>query len=441
MFRRTVLAAGIAVIAFVTVPGTPASAAPETCQGEEATIVGGPGSDTLIGTPERDVIVTNGAFEVQAGDGDDLVCITGDDAGNIYAGRGDDGVYVEIPGDRDPYVWVELGPGADAYVGSNGWDIVWAGDERDDGDARDGERDVISTGGGEDMVMAGEPGLPFTDQIDTGPGHDELSVAATVGDGTGALDLGDGNDLLGFAWPEAVSGAWVVDNRAQVLTRDGTAQFGWSAAETFYLPDLRDNPVTFLGSDRSESVTAGKFANVELRGGDDDFWIRSAYFGEEIHRAGAVDGGSGRDVFVVQTFDDAFVDLADNIARFAEYNLGDARLTAIENLTMYGYPGTVIVRGSAADNVIRLEACRQTVNGAAGDDHLISTAVECHDGERATQRGGPGNDLLRGAGSPDRLLGGMGSDRLVGRAGRDFADGGPGADTCSAEVRRSCSQP
>src|SRR5688500_545252 len=69
MFHRTVLAAGIAATAFVAVPGISASAALETCQGEEATIVGGPDSDTLIGTPGRDVIVTNGAFEVQAGDG------------------------------------------------------------------------------------------------------------------------------------------------------------------------------------------------------------------------------------------------------------------------------------------------------------------------------------------------------------------------------------
>lgn len=66
---------------------------------------------------------------------------------------------------------------------------------------------------------------------------------------------------------------------------------------------------------------------------------------------------------------------------------------------MYGQSGTAAVRGSAADNVIRSTACRQTVTGAAGDDHLVSTAVECHDGERA---------------------------------------GGPGRDTCAAEVRRSC---
>ncbi len=440
MLRRTLVAAGVMAAACIVTPIGPvdlAIAAVETCHGEEATIVGAPQMDDLRGTPARDVIVTNGSFEVQAGAGDDLICVTGGDNASIYAGPGDD----VVDASTETHIWTELGPGADTFQGGTGPDTVYAGDARDDGDQRDADRDVISTGRGEDLVVAGEPDVPLTDQVDTGRGSDLVSVVATLGDGAAALELGRGEDHLTFDWPQAVDGTWLFDNGAGALTRNGAEQLAWAGAERFSLPDLRDNPVTFHGSSRRESVSVGKFDSVELRGGDDELWLRTAPFQEEISRAGAANGGAGRDALVLQTFDDAFVDLARGIGRFAEYNLGDVGLTGVENLTMYGYPGTVIVRGSAVANVVRSEACRQTVTGGAGDDHLISTAVECFEGDHATLRGGPGADLLRGAASGDRLSGGPGSDTLVGRGDRDVANGGAGPDTCQAEVRRSCSLP
>ena len=232
MIHRTFLVAAIAAAAVVAAPSAaPASAEAALCQGEEATIVGAPGVDTLRGTSGRDVIVTNSAFEVQAGDGDDLICVTGDEAGNIHAGRGADEVHVEITGE---FVWTELGAGPDMFYGGTGWDTVWAGDHRDEPDeARDAERDVIFSGRGPDRVIVGEPGAPFLDQVDTGPGGDWLTVMATIGDGTGMVDAGPGGDHVDFEWPDAVGGDWMFDNGAQVLTRDGTAQFGWAGVEGF----------------------------------------------------------------------------------------------------------------------------------------------------------------------------------------------------------------
>src|SRR5687767_1867982 len=99
--RRTTLTAicfvGLALLA----PATAATAVTETCRGEAATIVGTPGKPVL-GTPGDDVIVSNRAGSVAAGDGDDLVCLSptqDDEPGGMVvrvdAGAGDDVVVSE----------------------------------------------------------------------------------------------------------------------------------------------------------------------------------------------------------------------------------------------------------------------------------------------------------------------------------------------------------
>ena len=411
MFRLSVSAAVVAAAACTVIPGADAAAAVETCQGQEATIVGDPHVYELSGTPGPDVIVTNGSVDVRAEDGDDTICVTTNNA-NVRAGRGDD----HVDASEAPFAWAQLGPGADTYEGSSNPDTVWAGDR-----AQDAERDVIATRGGYDTVVAGEPDTPFQDHIATGLGGDQVTRGGMLGDATAVVDLGLGEDSLSFAWPSQASGTWVVDNKLGAVTKDGVPQYSWSGAESFSLPDLRDHPVGFRGGDTAESVLAGRFARIDL----------------EVLRTGRVDGGAGRDVLFVHTFDDVFIDLA-RVARFAEYNLGEVRLSSVENLTLYGGTGTITIRGSAAANVVRSEGCRQTADGRAGNDTLISTSVECLDGERAVLRGGPGNDKLRGSLTPDRLSGGPGNDDLIGREGRDVANGGPGVDRCAAEVRRSC---
>lgn len=88
----------------------PASAATE-CQGQAATIVGEPG-ERLDGTDGPDVIVTNGARNVYAGAGGDLVCTTAmPDRTFVSAGAGDDSVVADDATYRR--LDVDLGPGSD----------------------------------------------------------------------------------------------------------------------------------------------------------------------------------------------------------------------------------------------------------------------------------------------------------------------------------------
>jgi Ca2+-binding RTX toxin-like protein len=189
-------------------------------------------------------------------------------------------------------------------------------------------------------------------------------------------------------------------------------------------------------------VSAGSIARVELGGGADSFGTEINYFADQSADPGLVEGGTGRDAFVVDTSDDVVVDLARGRVTFEDSPyMDDLLLSDLENVTAYAGRDRVEIRGDAGDNVIRADACRLNAAGGGGDDRIISTAYECWRGPSASLRGGPGDDLLRGAGTPDRLRGGPGKDRMFGRGGRDVANGGDGRDICAAEVRRSCALP
>src|SRR4051812_36943343 len=100
MICRTLTAASM-LAALVTLPAASTSGAglAPLCHGERATIVGD-GQNKLRGTAGDDVIVTNSAERTYAGDGDDLICVTGqydtDQSPAVEAGEGNDRVYVRV---------------------------------------------------------------------------------------------------------------------------------------------------------------------------------------------------------------------------------------------------------------------------------------------------------------------------------------------------------
>jgi Ca2+-binding RTX toxin-like protein len=447
---RAIALTGAAALLLPGLPAlaTAAAADAPSCHGEPATIVGSPSQDRLRGTAQRDVIVSQGAFEVDALGGDDLVCVTdgvggGQGTGNVRAGAGDDQVYVDTA--RADYVWTELGPGADVFRGGTGHDTVWAGDAQeydDEGpqDAADAERDVISTGRSWDMVITGEPGLESLDEVSTGPGEDEVVVQSTAMAG-GMLDLGTGPyDELEFDWPAGVGGTWLFDNTSRTATEDGADRFRWSGVDYFTLPEPGTNAVSFVGSDAGETVSVASFATVDLNGGRDELRIGTDLYSDYPQaRPGSLYGGAGRDTFLVDDYLKISVDLAGGRARLPNDSLPDLLLTGIEDVEVYGGRGPVVVRGDAGDNRVTTSGCRIVVRAGGGDDRVVSDAQKCpgqHSG--STLHGGPGSDLLRSGATDDRLAGGPGDDRLLGGPGRDHAAGGTGRDTCRAEVIRSC---
>ncbi|HSU02477.1 MAG TPA: calcium-binding protein [Nocardioides sp.] len=125
MRRTTPLTAAALLGLTLMAPTSGASAAEETCQGRTATIVGTP-HGRVVGTPGDDVIVTYGDYTVDAGDGDDLICVRPVVGGlviEIDAGAGDDSVVSE--GETNN-AFTDLGPGRDSYVGGGGEDRIEA---------------------------------------------------------------------------------------------------------------------------------------------------------------------------------------------------------------------------------------------------------------------------------------------------------------------------
>jgi hypothetical protein len=92
--------------------------------------------------------VTNGSAFVNAGGGDDLVCVTGE-AGvagqiSVHAGSGND--VIDSSGAPDWRVPAVLGSGADELLSGSADDQVWRGVGKDEGDmfgATDSEADKI----------------------------------------------------------------------------------------------------------------------------------------------------------------------------------------------------------------------------------------------------------------------------------------------------------
>jgi Ca2+-binding RTX toxin-like protein len=185
-----------------------AQAAPASCRGVPATIVG---SGELTGTDGRDVIVaTRPDTRVRAGGGDDLICgsrfvraqagddeihfsgaVTGADDLYISGGPGDDVIRFhkrQVNTALGTDVGVFGGPGADLIVGDKGslWFSGGAGDDRLvggsgtfllDGNAGDDvlrggpDQDIMSGGDGNDRLY----GYAASDDLSGGRGvHDEV---------------------------------------------------------------------------------------------------------------------------------------------------------------------------------------------------------------------------------------------------------------------------
>lgn len=465
MRTTTLASAGLLGLALLT-PAYSATAAPHTCRGAAATIVGQPGT-RVVGTEGPDVIVTNGGLSVDALGGDDLVCVTFDTglpfvAVDVRAGAGDDVVDGTGSSNR---VAAELGEGADRFeAGAAGSSVFGA--HRNDSPA-DTEKDVIIGGAGSDSVTSGVTGEPNPDVIGLGAGDDGLTYAGTTAPG-GSIDGGAGQDL--FTPLTGRLGAKVIDNAAGTLTVDQQVVATWAGLENFQTGTINGAPLRFVGTAADEEVVATVSGPIHATfgAGDDSLVI------DEAPRAGSsIAGGDGRDDVYVST-DSGLLDLDLRHGRRGRLTTDaddpyTVMVAGFEDATLHAR--RVVVAGTDGGNELQFSACDATLRGRKGADTVMRNydtwfeRVFCprfmkaringgrgHDDLQGTRgrdviRGGPGNDVLDGLEGADRLYGGDGrdemrgrdgTDQLVGGQGRDSAFGGPGRDTCRAEVRRSC---
>ena len=425
------LATGLLAATLLTAPT--AQAAAETCQGRPATIVGSYLQRGLVGTEGADVVVTNGATQVDTLGGDDVVCVTESEGRfpglDLDTGAGDD--VVDASTSRSP-MDVVLGAGSDSYTGSaRGGDRIVAGVSTTD----DGEPDTIHTGAGDlaDSVTSGSPGVPNGDVVVVeqpgstvhwyGPMAAGARLDASAGPGsTLTTDLGTGHS--------------VVDAEAGTLAKDGFVTLRWTGFDDFsFYGQQAPRAFRFDGSDRDETIYIS-FSDPGrqrffLGGGDDTLLSPDGAGGSKLVRR----WGRRRPRRPVGRTT-AHLDLATGKMRMRQDGKTvKARFVEFETSRLGAKH--LVMRGTKRADEIRFYACTATVRGRAGNDD-IATARTGDDGylldcDSRTSRiriyGGAGRDTIRGS---------RGKDLLVGGPGRDSINGNANRDRCSGEKLKSC---
>ncbi len=365
-----------------------------------AKIVGTVESDTLRGTDEADRIWgLAGSDDIDGGTGDDLV----------DAGAGDDLVRSASGYDRldggdgnDRLTLVGTGGALTGGAGYDGFvveassateDVIFNGASghgmigRDPATAqhiffRDVEWADITTGGGNDTVIAGD----FDRLVAyTGAGDDRIEGGA----GADTVVSGHGNDaLLGGAGDDYLNG-WTGDDDIGGGAGDDRLDGGSGN-------DVMDGGA---GDDHID----GGAGDDDLYGGtgDDHIGGGGGFGNDDLY------GGAGNDVMGGGAGDDHI-----------DGGAGDDRLS--------GGVGNDVIDGGAGNDVLRLYRPEPLDFDATRGS--LSTGLTWTNIETFEVDGSHYNDVMRGADGDDTLNGGGGSDLLEGRAGDDRLDGGDGAD-------------
>jgi Ca2+-binding RTX toxin-like protein len=424
----------VAPVALLGGQPTPSYAAAPLCQGQAPTVVGAPGSP-VVGTAGDDVIVTEGATDVDALAGNDRICVTLDAYSvHIEAGPGDD--TVDSTGGQS-IVHAFLGDGADTFVG---------GDQPDNVYARGAEPavDTISTGGGSDFVSTGRSGLPTADVVDLGTGDDTLGLSGLPGPGT--VSLGTGRDSVELS--DHSGAGWTIDNQRQEVVVNGLAMT-LTGARDFRLGDARCTSLKFVGGtgrDKlftvdpfgrgNKSANEGSLVVADMGGGDDVLFVAP-------DQADVLDGGDGDDrIRIGSRSDSGLVEGAVRAdLRGGTVHLDDgrkAKVTSFSDVGITGYDRFLVTLGDDAD-ILTLVGCRAVVRAGGGSDRIRLYASRFL-GSDARCGGKVGTQSLRayGEGGDDTLRGAVGDDVLIGGPGEDRATGSSGVDVCDAETRRAC---
>lgn len=441
MFRIITLSTTALLGVTLLVPMSAAVAAAETCQGQPATIMGA-ADQPLIGTEGADVIVTNGATEVNGLGGSDLICVTG--ATTVYptvkvdAGPGNDSVEVAAPRWS---VSAVLGDGDDTFVSTNSWiHTVWAGTRHlasdqtpvEDAETTDTGADVIRINGHvSSRVFSGTAGQPNPDVIDVG-------VAMVFWRGHQVAPGGVTSSLRrsSLAFDVTATSTKLNARAGTMKSADTSLEFSGSRFKNYAISTLlKRGRLTFLGTNRGElleveaPMTFGR--NVDMGGGQDTY-LSNGIGGKNSR----VDGGRHKDTLLLDLRGykvKATMGRSTYVATKGGAKTS-GRIGGFERTTLAARKANIT--GTNRSDLINLMACQVRVHGKKGNDYIgvapsddsVLDPVTCST-SRAVIFGGPGNDTMSG---------GSGNDRLIGGPGKDSIDGRGGVDVCQGEKVRNC---
>jgi Ca2+-binding RTX toxin-like protein len=398
-------------LAIPMLPGS-ASAAPVTCDGRRATIVGTSGNDNIEGTPHADVIAGLGGNDTIAGRGGNDVICGGYGADRLGGGHGNDRLFggkdrlhvtdegsTERDGDtlrggpgNDTLVpGLDTRPADDVIPDALSWDTAPRGVRIDIGRG-------VATGDGTDTFDASHAsvtGSTFGDVIDGGPGADHIFGLQ----GNDVLRGHGGNDyIVTDAAPSGDDGG-VTDNGKD----DARGGYGNDTIDATGGSDtLRGGPGNDFVDDMGNSVD-------EVRGGSGDDTVQ----GELVRGGDVLLGGPGKDVVSI------FTNLV-NPGALASTGTWDLATGAVSIDIPGEQPLTAGALGETAD--LATYGTTWTITGTNGPDEVSAS------GTRGTVfHALEGNDTFRGSADDDTFDGGPGTDHALTM--------GVGDDTCiSVEV-------
>lgn len=337
-------------------------------------------STVAYGGSGNDTIYSHG--ETHGGSGNDLIILSQTYyRGGVYGDEGDDEIRASANGNL-----ISGGAGADRLVGSDGADTLVSGDfapgSQAAGDDIGLERDVLTGGGGDDLLAIG-----WGDDADGGSGIDTLQLSFG---GAGAGVVFDAAQVIG-AGPFSLGGGTIqnIERIGQVL--------GSSFDDTIDMT-ASSGAATVNGGDGSDSILGGS-GNDMLRGGEGD---------------DRIEGGSGTDVLQGDSGQDWLIGGSG----------GDTITGGTGHDTLWGGDGDDLFDGSDGDDVIAGGAGIDTVSyaGASGRVEIDLSWLEDQQTRGAgvdtlisieNVIGSNFDDVLAGNAEANQLTGGLGNDRFV----------------------------
>jgi Ca2+-binding RTX toxin-like protein len=391
--RRLALGATILLAAGAITPS--AVAAPRTCFGTPATIVGTKRADVIRGTKNQDVIVALGGRDLINGRGSsDLIC----------AGRGIDGVVGR--GGKD---LIDGGGGADSLSGGSDPDLIRTGRGRLNFVSGDGGNDSIRGGPGLDVVDYFTANRPIVADLErgsaTGQGRDFLSRvdglsgsefddSFTGNAGANVLIGGGGDDSLASAGNSASLESPSEASTSDILAGDGAGR-GRDGNDVM-TGGTGVNVLSFAGA--RSNVTVSLEAGTALGEGEDSFSDMDVVIGSYF-----------ADTLIGNTGDNAFqpLDGDDNVEGAGGRDVSVYTLALGVTIDLRSGSTT----GEGRDRLSSIE------------DIWASDFNDQVDGDDTANR-------IYALGGADRVAGHGGDDLLDGGTGLDSLDGGPDSDSC-----------